>query len=105
MVVKGNPEMAEGRDPNEGEKTEGTSGPAVREPYEKPAVAWQDVLETRPGLMAGFDQQNTPEHACDTSLSGWHGRSPPPPPRLAGDRAQRRRDRPAPGQGPQLETP
>ncbi len=64
MVVKGNPEMAEGRDPNEGEKTEGTSGPAVRKPYEKPAVAWQDVL-----LMAGCTKQSTADPVCDTPLS------------------------------------
>jgi len=61
--------MAQGVDPNEREKTDGAKAPAVREPYEKPAVAWQDVLETRPGLMAGCTKQSTADPSCDTALS------------------------------------
>ncbi len=61
--------MAERLDPNEREKTEGASPPAARERYEKPAVAWQDVLETRPGLMAGCTKQSTAYPVCDTALS------------------------------------
>src|SRR5260370_33459352 len=41
MVVKGNPEMAEGRDPNAGGQTEGTSGPAVRDAHREPPGALQ----------------------------------------------------------------
>ena len=61
--------MAQGVDPKEREKTGGTSAAPVRERYEKPAVAWQDVLETRPGLMAGCTKQSTADPSCDSALA------------------------------------
>jgi len=61
--------MAERLDPNESAKADGAPAPAVRERYEKPAVAWQDVLETRPGLMAGCTKQSTADPSCDSALS------------------------------------
>jgi hypothetical protein len=61
--------MAQGVDPKELEKTDGAQAPPARERYEKPAVAWQDVLETRPGLMAGCTKQSTADPSCDSALA------------------------------------
>jgi len=56
-------------DPKESAESDGTPAPTVRERYEKPAVAWQDVLETRPGLMAGCTKQSAADPSCDSALS------------------------------------
>ncbi len=61
--------MAERLDPKESAKTDGVPAPAVRERYEKPAVAWQDVLETRPGLMAGCQKVAGQSPECDSAIS------------------------------------
>jgi hypothetical protein len=61
--------MAERLDPKESAKTDGTPAPAVRERYEKPAVAWQDILETRPGLMAGCAKVAGQSPECDAAIS------------------------------------
>ncbi len=61
--------MAERLDPKESAKTDGAPAPAVRERYEKPAVAWQDVLETRPGLMAGCQKVAGQSPECDSAIS------------------------------------
>ena len=39
-------------------KVDGAAGAAPdRKPYEKPAIAWEEQLETRPGLIAGCAKQ------------------------------------------------
>jgi hypothetical protein len=40
----------------------GPAGP--REPYEKPSVTWEDVLETRPGLTAGCGKVTDADAGC-----------------------------------------
>ena len=46
---------------------EGTAAPDGRLPYEKPAVAWQETLEVRPGLLAVCQKLSAAGPDCDTS--------------------------------------
>jgi hypothetical protein len=47
-------------------KDDGPPGAAPdRKPYEKPAVAWEEILETRPGLIAGCGKQPGAGGPCD----------------------------------------
>ncbi len=45
----------------------GQSAPAGREPYQKPAVAWEERLEVRPNLMAQCGKAALEGGACDTA--------------------------------------
>jgi len=38
-----------------------------RQPYEKPAVAWEEGLEVRPNLMAGCGKVPGESAACDSA--------------------------------------
>jgi hypothetical protein len=40
-----------------------------RKPYEKPAVAWEERLDTRPGLIAGCTKQAAGQPGCDGALA------------------------------------
>ena len=50
------------------EPKKGPGDPAApagpREPYEKPSVTWEDVLETRPGLTAGCGKVIDTQAGC-----------------------------------------
>jgi hypothetical protein len=39
----------------------------AREPYEKPAVAWEEPLEVRPALMAGCGKVSFGQPGCDAT--------------------------------------
>jgi len=41
--------------------------PATRQPYEKPAIAWEEGLEVRPNLMAGCGKISGQDAACDAA--------------------------------------
>ena len=47
----------------------GQSVPAGREPYQKPAVAWEERLEVRPNLMAACGKAVLEGGACTGSES------------------------------------
>ncbi len=67
MVAKRDLEMAERVDPKESTKPDGAPGsPPGRERYEKPAVAWEEVLETRPGLMQGCGKLPSQAGDCES---------------------------------------
>jgi hypothetical protein len=40
-----------------------------REPYVKPAVAWEEHLETRPGLLAGCTKVSGQSFECDSNIA------------------------------------
>jgi hypothetical protein len=47
-------------------KVDGPRGASPdRKPYEKPAVAWEEQLEARPGLIAGCAKVSISEPICD----------------------------------------
>jgi hypothetical protein len=56
-------------DPKQGQTPATEAGPRVREPYQKPAVAWEEPLGVRPGLMAGCLKLPTQGEPCDTTSS------------------------------------
>jgi hypothetical protein len=53
-------------DAKEGAAPEGAA-PPKRQPYEKPAVAWEESLEVRPNLMAGCGKVPGEGAQCDTA--------------------------------------
>jgi hypothetical protein len=47
-------------------KGDGATGhPAAKKPYEKPAISWEEQLETRPGLTAGCSKIAGQSFECD----------------------------------------
>jgi hypothetical protein len=52
----------------DGAAPEGDRRPTGRLPYEKPAVAWEQPLETQPSLMSGC--QKTPGGGVDCTAVG-----------------------------------
>jgi len=53
-----------------GPKRDGAPGAAPdRKPYEKPAIAWEEQLETRPGLLAGCNKVGGQSMECDSVSS------------------------------------
>ncbi len=62
--------MPERVDPKESTKPDGAPGsPPGRERYEKPAVAWEEVLETRPGLMQGCTKLPGQTGPCESNTA------------------------------------
>ncbi len=70
MVVGRGLAMPERVDPKESTKPDGAPGsPPGRERYEKPAVAWEEVLETRPGLMQGCAKLPGQTGPCESATA------------------------------------
>jgi hypothetical protein len=55
--------------PTENDDNGGTPPPDGRLPYEKPAVAWQEKLEVRPGLLAICQKVAAAGPDCDAANS------------------------------------
>jgi len=56
-------------DPKQGQTAATGTDPREREPYQQPAVAWEEPLEARPGLMAGCLKQPGQGEPCDTTAA------------------------------------
>lgn len=51
----------------EPESGQSAQAPVGRQPYEKPAVAWEERLEVRPNLMAQCNKTAAETGVCETA--------------------------------------
>jgi hypothetical protein len=56
-------------DPEQGQTPATGTRPLAREPYHTPAVAWEEPLDVRPGLMAACLKLAGQGEPCDTTSS------------------------------------